>query len=175
MHYETGAGTGAEQEGRAFARSALKHIHDAPKGLRDRLLKQGGNPALSAALKKERDTPGPLPETATALVAAMQQSVDETREDRRRITRYLDKAPRGDALLHGDTGRKRLCDRPRVPRPVPRPVSLERSMPSLMPVHPVVLLVDPVPSCPCPPSSQRPRGGEGEGRHSSRLPRIHLP
>ena len=95
MHYETGAGTGAEQEGRAFARSALKHVHDAPKGLRDWLLKQGGDPALSAALKKERDAPGPLPETATALVAAMQQSVDETREDRRRITHYLDKAPPG--------------------------------------------------------------------------------
>lgn len=95
----------------AFARSALKHIHDAPKGLRDRLLKQGGDPALSAALKRDRDVPGPLPETATALVAAMQQSVDETREDRRRITHYLDKAPRGDALLHGDTGRKRLRDR----------------------------------------------------------------
>lgn len=66
---------------------------------------------MSAALKKERGAPGPLPETATALVAAMQQSVDETREDRRRITHYLDKAPRGDALLQGDTGRKRLRDR----------------------------------------------------------------
>ena len=95
----------------AFARSALKHIHDAPKGLKDWLLKQGGDPALSAALKKERDAAGPLPETATALVAAMQQSVDETREDRRRITHYLDKAPRGEALLQGDTGRKRLRDR----------------------------------------------------------------
>ena len=95
----------------AFARSALKHAHDAPKGLRDRLLKQGGDRALRAALKKGREAPGPLPETATALVAAMQQSVDETREDRRRITHYLDQAPRGDALLHGDTRRKRLRDR----------------------------------------------------------------
>ena len=96
----------------AFARSALKHIHDAPKGLKNWLLKQGGDAALSAALKMERDdAAGPLPETATALVAAMQQSVDETREDRRRITHYLDKAPRGEALLQGDTGRKRLRDR----------------------------------------------------------------
>ena len=94
----------------AFARSALKHVHDAPKGLKDRLLKQGG-PALSAALKQGRGETGPLPETATALVAAMQQSVDETREDRRRITHYLDNAPRGDALLDGNTGRKRLRDR----------------------------------------------------------------
>lgn len=95
----------------AFARSALKHVHDAPKGLKDWLLKQGADPALSAALKKGRGAAGPLPETATALMAAMQQSVDETREDRRRITHYLDKAPRGDALLRGDTGRKRLRDR----------------------------------------------------------------
>ena len=95
----------------AFARSALKHVHDAPKGLKDRLLKRGADPALSAALKQGHGEAGPLPETATALVAAMQQSVDETREDRRRITHYLDKAPRGDALLDGSTGRKRLRDR----------------------------------------------------------------